>query len=82
MSGFLAIAAMRRMPASPSHSSDFVDQPVTTSRLTGVQETWLIFSGSRPSASSHPMFSNVRVPLAEIRHEGGALVAAPPMVKI
>src|SRR5688572_8892823 len=43
-SGFLAIAAMRRMPASPSHSSDFVDQPVTTSRLTGVQETWLIFS--------------------------------------
>jgi hypothetical protein len=82
MSGLRVIAAMRRMPASPWHSSHFVDQPVTTLRLTGAQETWLIFSGFRPSATSHPMFCSVRVPLAEIRHEGGALVAAPPMVNI
>jgi hypothetical protein len=31
-------------PASPSHSSYFVEHPVTTLGLTGIQETWLTIS--------------------------------------
>src|SRR5918995_2043729 len=43
ITGFVVSLAMRRIPASPSHLSEFIELPVTTLRLIGVQETWLTF---------------------------------------
>jgi hypothetical protein len=57
IAGFLVSAAIRPMPPLLRNSSDFVDRPVTTFGLTGVQETRLKFGfGCRPQpfAQGHP----------------------------
>src|SRR6266550_4562454 len=51
MTGFLVSAAIRPMPPLLRISSDFVDHPVTTFGLTGIQETRLKFGLGCPSAA-------------------------------